>query len=122
MKRRDKIILGIRGLSEIGAAFCIVNALFNMELANMMVILQILPLTAFVFLGEPLGWRRLMAIGVGFIGMLLIVKPGSDGFNAYSLFGLAAVVCVTIRDLTARSLGSKLSFQEMSFLLGWACS
>ena len=56
-----------------------------------------------------------MAIGIGFIGMLLIVKPGSDGFNAYSLFGLAAVVCVTIRDLTARSLGSKLSSQEISF-------
>ena len=122
LKRRDKIILGIRALSEIGAAFCIVNALFNMELANMTAILQILPLTipltAFAFLGKPLGWRRLMAIGIGFIGMLLIVKPGSDGFNAYSLFGLAAVVCVTIRDLTARSLGSKLSSQEMSFFAG----
>ena len=92
----------------------------------MTAILQILPLTipltAFVFLGETLGWRRLMAIGIGFIGMLLIVKPGSDGFNAYSLFGLAAVVCVTIRDTTARSLRSKLSSQEISFSLGWACS
>lgn len=50
--------------------------------------------------------------------MLLIIKPGGDGFNAYSLFGLAAVVCVSIRDLTARSLGSKLSSQEMSFFAG----
>ena len=86
LNRRDKIILGIRALSEIGAAFCIVNALFNMELANMTAILQILPLTipltAFIFLGETLGWRRLMAIGIGFRGMLLTVKPGSDGFNA----------------------------------------
>lgn len=45
LKLRDKIILGIRTLSEIGAAFCIINALFNMELANMTAILQILPLT-----------------------------------------------------------------------------
>ena len=74
------------------------------------------------FQGETLGWRRLMAIGIGFIGMLLTVNPGSDGFNAYSLFGLAAVVCVTIRDLTARSLRSKLSSQEISSSLGWACS
>ena len=59
-----------------------------------------------------------MVIGIGFIGMLLIVKPGSDGFNVYSLFGLAAVVCVTIRDLIVRSLGSKLSSQEMSFFAG----
>ena len=116
--RWDLMILALRALSEVGAAFFIVTALFNMELANMTAILQTLPLTiplaAFLFLGEPLGWRRLSAIAMGFLGMLLIVKPGSDGFNVYSLFCLAAVVCVTVRDLTARSLGSKLSSQEMS--------
>ena len=115
---RDRMILALRTLSEVGAAFFIVTALFNMELANMTAILQLLPLTiplaAFLFLGEPLGWRRISAIVIGFVGMLLIVKPGSDGFNVYSLFCLAAVVCVTIRDLTARSLGAKLSSQEMS--------
>ena len=114
----DRIILALRTLSEVGAAFFIVTALFNMELANMTAILQLLPLTiplaAFLFLGEPLGWRRILAIVIGFLGMLLIVQPGSDGFNVYSLFCLAAVVCVTIRDLTARSLGAKLSSQEMS--------
>ena len=118
LQRRDKMILFLRVVAEIGAAFFIVTALFNMELANMTAILQILPLTiplaAFMFLGEPLGWRRLLAIFIGFLGMLFIVKPGSDGFNVYSLFCLAAVICVTIRDLTARSLGVKLSSQEMS--------
>jgi len=118
LQRRDKMILLLRVAAEIGAAFFIVTALFNMELANMTAILQILPLTiplaAFMFLGEPLGWRRLLAIFIGFLGMLFIVKPGSDGFNVYSLFCLAAVICVTIRDLTARSLGAKLSSQEMS--------
>tara|TARA_B100000780_G_scaffold207012_1_gene147393 strand:+ start:2815 stop:3678 length:864 start_codon:yes stop_codon:yes gene_type:complete len=117
--RRDRMILSLRALSEVGAAFFIVTALFNMELANMTAILQILPLTiplaAFLFLGEPMGWRRILAISIGFVGMLLIVKPGGAGFNVYSLFCLAAVVCVTIRDLTARSLGAKLSSQEMSF-------
>ena len=118
LRRRDQMILLLRVAAEVGAAFFIVTALFNMELANMTAILQILPLTiplaAFMFLGEPLGWRRLVAICIGFLGMLFIVKPGSDGFNIYSLFCLAAVICVTIRDLTARSLGAKLSSQEMS--------
>ena len=118
LRRRDKMILLLRVAAEVGAAFFIVTALFNMELANMTAILQILPLTiplaAFIFLGEPLGWRRLLAIFIGFLGMLFIVKPGSDGFNVYSLFCLAAVICVTISDLTARSLGAKLSSQEMS--------
>ena len=115
---RDRMILALRALSEVGAAFFIVTALFNMELANMTAILQLLPLTiplaAFLFLGEPLGWRRISAIAIGFVGMLLIVKPGSEVFSIYSLFCLAAVVCVTVRDLTARSLGAKLSSQEMS--------
>ena len=119
LRRRDKMILLLRVAAEVGAAFFIVTALFNMELANMTAILQILPLTiplaAFIFLREPLGWRRLLAIFIGFLGMLFIVKPGSDGFNVYSLYCLAAVICVTIRDLTARSLGGKLSSQEMSF-------
>ena len=116
---RDKWILGLRALAEVGAAFFIVTALFNMELANVNAILQILPLAiplfAYIVLGEPLGWRRTIAIGIGFLGMLLIIKPGGQGFNIYSIFCLAAVVCVTIRDLTARSLGAKLSSQEISF-------
>ena len=116
---RDKWILGLRALAEVGTAFFIVTALFNMELANVNTILQILPLAiplfAYIVLGEPLGWRRTIAIGVGFLGMLLIIKPGGEGFNIYSIFCLAAVVCVTIRDVTARSLGAKLSSQEISF-------
>tara|TARA_B110000093_G_scaffold180918_1_gene223894 strand:- start:33 stop:890 length:858 start_codon:yes stop_codon:yes gene_type:complete len=116
---RDKWILVSRAVAEVGAAFFIVTALFNMKLANMNAILQILPLTipssAYMFLGEPLGWRRITAIIIGFLGMLLIIKPRGEDFNIYSIFCLAAVVCVTIRDLTARSLGIKISSQEISF-------
>ena len=97
---RDRIIPALRAMCEVGAAFFIVTTLFNMELANMAAILQLLPFTiplaAFLFLGDPLGWRRMSAIVIGFVGMLLIVKPGSAGFNVYSLLCLAAVFYVTI--------------------------
>lgn len=116
--RREKLLIGLRTLSEIGAAYFIVTALFNMELANITSILQMLPLTvplaAMIFLGEPLGWRRLVAIGVGFLGMLLIVQPGSGGFTVYSLYGVAAVGCVTVRDLTARQLRGTISSGVLS--------
>ena len=46
----------------------------------------------------------MVAILVGFCGVLLIVKPGSDGFTIYSLYALGAVACVTVRDLTARRM------------------
>lgn len=108
LARRDWILIGVRTLAESAAAFFFITALFNMEIANLSAILQALPLTVTLagalFLGEAVGWRRLVAILVGFCGVLLIVKPGTGGFNVYSLFALAAVASVTVRDLTARSM------------------
>ncbi len=105
---RDLGFIGLRTFAEIGAAFFFLTALFNMPLANVTAILQALPLTitlaAAVFLKEPIGWRRLSAILIGLVGVLLIVRPGADGFNIYSLYGLAAVCFVTLRDLATRRL------------------
>lgn len=119
LSSKDKVVMWARAVTEVGAAFFIVSALFNMELANMTAILQILPLTvplaAHLFLKETLGWRRLAAIGLGFIGMLLIVQPAGDGFTVFSLYALGGVVCVTGRDIFARMLGGKVPAQLLSF-------
>lgn len=108
--KRDRGILILRLIGEVGATLCFLNALFNMPLANATAILQALPLAvtlgAAVFLREPVGWRRWSAIGVGFIGVLIIVRPGSDGFNAYSLSAIASVAFVVLRDLATRRLGA----------------
>ncbi len=106
--RRDLRLLAVRTLAETGAAYFFISALFAAPLANVTAILQALPLTvtlaaAFV-LGEPVGWRRWIAIGIGFVGVLLIVRPGTDGFNVASLFALVAVGCVTVRDLATRQM------------------
>lgn len=105
---RDWGLIGLRTLAEIGATFFFLTALFQMPIANVTAILQALPLTvalaAALFLGEPLGWRRLTAILVGFCGVLVIVRPGAAGFTVYSLYALAAVGFVTLRDLTVRRL------------------
>lgn len=97
-----------RTLSELGAAYFFLSALFHMPLANVSAILQALPLTVTlagaVFLGEAVGWRRMLAILVGFVGVLLIVRPGGEGFTVYSSYALGAVLCVTIRDLAARKI------------------
>jgi len=57
-----------------------------------------------VFLGEKVGWRRYGAILIGFSGVMLIVRPGSDGFDFYSVYALISVGFVVVRDLTARQL------------------
>ncbi|TMM49248.1 DMT family transporter [Sulfitobacter sabulilitoris] len=106
--RRDWGLIALRSAAEVGAAYFFVSALLNMPLANITAILQVLPLTvtlgsALVF-SEAVGWRRMVAILVGFCGMLLIVRPGPDGFTLWSVYALLAVVCVTARDLTTRRL------------------
>jgi S-adenosylmethionine uptake transporter len=108
LARRDWIIVAVRTFAEIAAAYFFLTALFNMPFANVSAILQALPLTitlaGAVFLGEAVGWRRLVAILVGFGGVMLIVRPGGEGFTIYSIYVLAAVLAVTLRDLATRRL------------------
>ena len=79
-----------------------------MPIANASAILQSVPLAvtlaAALFFGEPVGWRRYLAIAIGFAGVLVIVRPGSDGFTVYALWALAAIVFIVARDLATRRL------------------
>ena len=61
-------------------------------------------LAAAVFFGEPVGWRRYLAIGIGFLGVMIIVRPGSEHFNAYALWALAAIGFIVARDLSTRRM------------------
>ena len=108
LPHRDWGRIALRSIADLGATFLFLGALFQMPLANLTAILQALPLTvalgAALVYREPLGWRRLVAIGIGFGGVLLIVRPGAEGFNTYALWGVGAVFFVTVRDLAARRL------------------
>ena len=105
---RDWVIMLLRTAGEIGGAYFFITALFHMPIANVSAIMQVLPLSVSLagalFMGEALGWRRLVAILVGFGGVMLIVRPGGADFNVFSVYALAAVACVTMRDLIVRKL------------------
>lgn len=117
--RRDWKITALRSFGELGATVCFLTALFNMPLANVTSILQSLPLAitlaGAVFLGEKVGWRRYGAILFGFFGVMLIVRPGGEGFSAYSLYALAAVGFVVIRDLSTRRLSTSVPSLSVAF-------
>jgi S-adenosylmethionine uptake transporter len=112
LSRRDWGLVGLRTLGEIGAAYFFITALFHLPLANVTAIIQTIPLAVTLagalFLREPLGWRRFTAILVGFGGVLLIVRPGTEGFNVFSVYALVSVVFVTIRDLATRRLSTSV--------------
>jgi drug/metabolite transporter (DMT)-like permease len=58
---------------------------------------------ALVF-GEKVGWRRWLAITAGFAGVLVIVRPGFEGYNAYFLLVLLCVCLCTVRDLATKKI------------------
>lgn len=108
LPRRDGVIIGVRCIAEIVSTVLFLAALMHMPLANLSAIMQALPLAvtlaaALVF-KERIGWRRLTAILIGFIGVLIVIRPGPDGFDIWSLMGLLSVVFVVVRDLSTRSV------------------
>jgi len=108
LRGKDRPVVLVRSIAEVAGTALFLAALVHLPLANMTAILQALPLAvtlaAAVIYREAVGWRRLLAIAIGFCGVLLIVRPGTEGFNGWSVMGLASVACVVVRDLATRQL------------------
>ena len=106
-------LLLCRVVADIGTTICYISALRHLPLANASAIFQALPLTitlgAALFLGEPVGWRRWLAIGIGFLGVLVIIRPAAEGFNVYAVLVLASVAFAAARDLVTRRMPADIS-------------
>jgi drug/metabolite transporter (DMT)-like permease len=96
----------LRACLEAVVAFLFISSLPHLPIAIITAIVQSTPLimtAAMVAFGlERVGWRRWSAIAVGFVGVLVIVRPGPEGLNAYALVALGTAVLVAGRDLATR--------------------
>jgi drug/metabolite transporter (DMT)-like permease len=101
-------IIVLRVICEMLAAVTYITALGMMPIANASAILQSLPLIvtfgAALFFREPVGWRRWSAILVGLIGVMIIIRPGPEGFTPAALLCVASVLTTAGRDLATRSI------------------
>jgi drug/metabolite transporter (DMT)-like permease len=104
--------VGWRIAAEIFSAVFFLTALFHIPIANVNAIVQVVPLmvtaSAAIFLGEEVGWKRWLAIAVGFAGVLIVIRPGFEGFNAFSLVAIAAAAAISLRDMTTRMMPRRL--------------
>lgn len=109
----NKKLLFYRSALEIVLSFFVLSALATLPLASFEVIMQAVPLCltvgAAMFFAERVGWRRWTATIVGFIGVLIIVRPGTQEFDANTFYALASVICLVARDLLTRKLPKTLS-------------
>jgi len=98
----------IRSALDAAATLVYLTALFHLPLANATAINMATPLfialLAVLWMGERVGRARWLAIGLGFIGVLLIVQPKADGFNGYSLLCLFGTLLHAARDLYTRKI------------------
>jgi drug/metabolite transporter (DMT)-like permease len=98
----------LRSLLELGGTVTFLFALPFLLLSNVSALYQALPLVvtlgAALFLNEPVGWRRWLAILVGFGGVMLIVRPGMEGFTIYSIIVVVSVFFSAARDLVTRRM------------------
>lgn len=105
-------LVALRALAESGGTLSFLVALAHLPLANVSAVMQALPLAvtmgAALFFGEGVGWRRWLAITVGFIGVMIVVRPGFDGFSSYSLLALASVACCMVRDLVTKKIPAEI--------------
>ena len=66
-------------------------------------------------LGEWIGWRRWIAIGVGFVGVLVVVRPGLGGMQWAALLSFGSAVCYAFYSITTRMLSRTDSSETTLF-------
>jgi drug/metabolite transporter (DMT)-like permease len=93
------------GVDAVGTVLFLVS-LFHLPLANATAINMTSPLVitvlAALFIGERIGRPRWLAVGAGFLGVVLVIQPTAEGFNGYSLVCLLSTVFLAVRDIVTR--------------------
>ena len=108
----------LRNFGEILGTSGYTLAVVLTPLSSASAILQATPLAvalgAALFLGQAVGWRRWVAIVAGFVGVLIVIRPGLEGFQPASLFAVQGVIGLSIRDLATRAMPNRVSSMVLS--------
>ena len=107
----------VRAGCEVIGRLTFVLAITLTSLSSASAILQATPLLAIIgaafFFGEEVGLKRWIAVVIGFIGVLMIIRPGLEGFESASLFAVIATLGFAGRDLATRGAPKVLSNMQL---------
>ncbi len=107
----DWRLQALRALCVVGTTATFISAIRYLPLATAISVSFAGPLiiTAMAprFLGEQVGWRRWSAVSVGFLGVIVIFRPGFGEMDWALLFPLSTAVLVAVRDVSTRTLAGQ---------------
>jgi drug/metabolite transporter (DMT)-like permease len=110
-----------RGLCVVVANMTFFLGLAAMPLAGAVGIFFISPLviTVFsvIFLGETVGPRRWLAVGIGFVGVVIMLRPGSGSFQVAALLPLTAAFAYAGLHIMTRKIGGTEKASTMTFYI-----
>ncbi|MHA1523678.1 MAG: DMT family transporter [Alphaproteobacteria bacterium] len=113
---------GVRGVMIAAATLMFFASLAELPLADAVAIFFVEPLVltllCAVFLGERVGWRRLLAVVVGFGGALIIIRPSFTAFGTTALLPLGAALAFAIYLVLTRFLIRENSAVTLQFYAG----
>ena len=116
---KDRFVIGIRSILEVIMTYTFLAALFNMNVANANAILQLIPLMvllgSFAFLRQSPKTHEWIAVLVGCLGAVIIIRPGALDFNFFTIHALVAVFCLAARDLLTVRLNKKIPSNIVAF-------
>lgn len=122
LKPKRPLIHGTRGLLLAIATTFFFFSLVYLPLADAIAIFFVQPmlltLLSAIFLGESIGWHRKIAVVTGFIGALLIIKPGSDSFTLAALLPVGAALFFSGYLVVTRSVANIDNPMTMQFASG----
>lgn len=111
---------GLRGFCAVGGSFAFVTGLMHMPLADVIAIAFAGPLfvtiMAPIMLGEHVGWRRWAAVLAGFVGVVVIVQPGTTAFDWFAIFPLLAAFLGGMRDMITRKMAASETTVAVLFI------
>ena len=107
----------LRVIFEVIGRLFFIFAVVLTPLSSASAILQSTPLVvvmgAALFFGEEAGWRRWLAIIIGFMGVLMILQPGLEGFEPATVFAVIGTIGFAGRDLDTRAAPPALSNMQL---------
>lgn len=109
----------LRAFTEAGVAMLFITSISVMSIADSTAILQVTPLAtmaaAVLLFGAHIGWRQWVAVGIGFLGVTLIVKPGTSAFDTMALLPLGAALLMALRDFITGRIGAHVPTLVVTF-------